>query len=283
MKIRRDTPETSRAFFVLAVICFALVAFLSLASGATPKWHDTPPVEYINEGSPVDSEKVEEAIDYVVWSWGSRIPELELRYVGLTLGPISNAVITFRWLSVLDHFTLTDNLFAVGAEQKWVYLDSGFIARSVISMNAGWFSGDIDSCDLTFFSHELGHSLGAGHSLNSEDVMYYAPAKCRPTPTDADIRLTGNVPTTCYTEMTKDYDLFIPEIQGKEAYLRYEGEFIWKLDYLADKIPRDCREASFNWASGELQIDVKGRNAGYSARFQQISDDKFQLVYAEDL
>lgn len=171
---------------------------------------------------------------------GARIPEIDLRYVGLTLGPIRNAVITFRWLPALEHFDITGNLFAVGVEQKYVYIDSGFVARSVISMNAAWFSGSIDSCGLVFFSHELGHSLGAGHSLNPDDVMYYAPDKCRPTPTDADIRLTGHVPTTCYTEMTKDYDLFIPEIQGKEAYLRYEGEFIWKLDYLSDKIPRAC-------------------------------------------
>lgn len=69
MRKRHDTPETNRAFIVLtAIICVILLVLNSKVEAA--EWFHTPPVEYINEGSPIESAKVEEAIDYVVWSWG---------------------------------------------------------------------------------------------------------------------------------------------------------------------------------------------------------------------
>lgn len=276
----REATRARNGFFALIVIwCFVAIVYDTFSA---EQWYSAPKVAYIDAGTPEESVKVEEAIDQVVWSWRSRIPKLDIKYVGLTRLPIQNAVITFKWISPLDHLTLTGSFESVGVEQTWIYLDSGFTARSVISLNAGYFGKGIDACKMVVFSHELGHSLGVvGHSPNKDDLMYWAPGHCRPVPTDNDVRLTGNIPTTCHTEMTKDYDLFVPEIYGKEAYLKYEGDFIWSLDYMADKLPRSCSGNEFNRETGELRLNIKGKGQAYSAQFQRMEGDKFKLIYAE--
>jgi len=281
MRNRDDTPETNRAFIVLTTILCVFMLFLNSHVEAE-EWAVTPQVKYIDSGSPYESAIVEDAIEQVVWSWNNSIEGLNLNYAGLTLPPVQNAIITFQWLNAVDHFNISGNIFAMGVEQTWIYTNSGKVAKSVISMNVDYLSDGIDACAMVVFSHELGHSLGVtGHSTNPDDLMYYAPAHCRPVPTDSDVRLSGHIPSTCYAELTQDYDIFIPEIYGKQAYLKYDGNFTWSLSYLADKLPRSCSGSEFNSDSGLLGLQIKGRSEAYSAQFQLVEGDKFKLIYAE--
>jgi len=281
MRKRHDTPETNRAFISLTIILCVFMLFLNSQVEAE-EWAVTPQVKYIDSGSPYESALVEDAIEQVVWSWNNSIAGLNLKYAGLTLPPVQNAIITFQWLDAVDHFNISGSIFAMGVEQTWIYTNSGKVARSVISMNVSYLSDGIDACAMVVFSHELGHSLGVtGHSTNPDDLMYYAPAHCRPVPTDSDVRLSVHIPSTCHAEITQDYDIFIPEIYGKQAYLKYDGDFTWSLSYLADKLPRSCSGSEFDSASGLLSLQIKGRSEAYSAQFQLVEGDKFKLIHAE--
>lgn len=285
-KMRRRIRELdmARRGFVLGIVVWCVLAFVFDSQGQqVQKWAVTPSVKLNNAGSPYASVHVEAGIEEAIWAWSSRMPTMQIKYVGLTLAPVENAVITFRWMDPMQHFDLTDNLFAVAAERKWTYIDNGMIARSVIYLNSSYFTGGIGRCQLTAISHELGHAFGLRvHSLDPEDLMYWAPTHCRYTPTDHDIHLTGNVASACHAVLTRDNDIAVPDIAGQQAYLRYQGGSTWKLEYVAPKVSRACASAQFNSTTGAIVLpDLRGATKRYSARFESIGFDTWRLNNAE--
>jgi len=286
-RIKRDPRKAGNAPLILAIavalVMLGLNVFSSRAEAQSQQWAVQPSVKLNNEGSPYASAQVESAIEEAIWAWSSRMPAMQIKYVGLTVAPVENAVITFRWVSALDTTLATGSLFTKGYEKTWIYLDSGLIARSVIHLNTQYFRDGIDACEMMIFSHELGHALGIGfHSTEPDDLMYWAPSHCRYAPTDNDIALTGTKSSTCHAVLTRDNDIAVPDIAGQQAYLKYIGNQEWKLEHVAEKKSRGCNGAQFNRDTGAIHLpDLQSSQHRYSARLESIGADVWRLNYAE--
>ena len=87
-RIREAT--VARTGFTVLILVWCVVLLIMNSFGEALKWAQSPSVKYSAEDAPIETADMERAIENAVWSWNSRIPELGLRYVGLTAGPVSN-------------------------------------------------------------------------------------------------------------------------------------------------------------------------------------------------
>lgn len=284
MKIEDERKLGLKWLAAMCVLAMAASYVMESKAQSIRTWAVDPSVKYNPDLSPYTLAESERAIREAVWAWSSRIPALDIQYVGTTSAPVERAIITYRWESLVDYLKIVDNIFSMGAEQSWVYLDTGYVSRSVIHLNAVYFSGQAESCETMVFSHELGHALGInGHSPNPDDLMYYAPAHCRYMPSDNDIKLLGHTPTTCHAVLAHDYGIYIPDVMGKAAMLEYQGGQVWKLEYMKDN-PRShgCKTVSVDDGGLITITDLQGYTGKYSrVELSPIADNTWKLQWAE--
>ncbi len=275
----RELDHARRAFFIV-IVAWCVFAFVWDADSQSQRWNTTPQLVYDHTNSPYHSAfHVEEALEYAVWTWNSRV-DLDIRYVGLTLAPVERGIITFKWISALDMFLWRDSHQIGGVTQSWYYLDGSGMARAVVSLNIGYFQNKIDACQMTIITHELGHGLGImGHSTNSNDLMYHTQRHCRYTPSNGDIALTKYKKLTCHAEYNREGDIYIPSIDGHRAMLRKIDINLWDLAYLE----RDGSQCAATTIDDELNFilhDLRSIDGKVRAEFRYEGNDTWRLVWA---
>lgn len=241
------------------------------------RWNVSPQVSYTADGSPADD--VEAAIEYAIWTWESRL-DLDIQYV-MTPAPVQRAVITFQWVTGLQMYDLRKNFTTKGLTQSWFYVDGTGMAKASVSLNADYFSGDIDACEMLAVAHELGHAIGIlEHSSRPEDLMYWAPSHCRYIPTATDLSMTKYRQTSCHAEYNREGDIYIPSIAGHRAMLKNLGDNQWNLVYLE----RDGSVCASTSIDEDLHItlnDIRSPILTVMAEFDYIGSNTWALIYAE--
>jgi len=134
--------------------------------------------------------------------------------------------------------------------------------------------------------HELAHSLGAiGHTEDPYDVMFTNQTHCRYALSAGDLALLGvsaPLDKACYTEILRDGSVYIPSVKQKAAWLRPQGNNVWRLAHLSGSVETRCNTVTVGDDLTLVINDLRGQNITYRyAELKFIGEDRWQLVYGE--
>lgn len=215
------------------------------------RWPTGADVYFNPVNRPAPTGVTEDAIQYALWSWSQRTG-IELRWKGLTDQLEIEGAIIVQW-GVKEDFAKYDitglkYLQMRGIAARQPRADGTYKWVKVFFNDRFWpESGVIGRREMVTVVHELGHALGAQHIEQKDSVMstnllslhpYSYGLRC------ADFMPIQQGGSHRHIELTREYDLIGPCIQGQFVDLQYTGNGTthkWRL--------RSLREA------GEHQIE----------------------------
>lgn len=303
----RTDPGTSKALFVLAIICTSILLILCFMSkseaevlalyeshtwqedfaatseGPARYWPGDIAIEETSEQGPLGSSQLRDMIEYSSWSISERTGK-SISYVGKTSeeGGYSSRKITFVWRTALEIFADRGSFSVMAYTRTWYYPSSGEIVGAIIYLNEDYFRSGADDCAIHTIMHEIVHAIGRdGHSNNDHDLMYRSNNHCRFSMSAADVADLPYENHSCYVELMRWNHLYIPNAYGKAAYLKYIGSNRWALDQFTDS-DGSCSTASMNDAGFVTMTDVRGIDGKLTrVELRPIGDNKWALDYAE--
>lgn len=211
----------------------------------TPAWGQSYPV-YSHPDNP---SQVRDAVEHAIYHW-NRFSTIRLYYAGVSSLDMPGTVL-LRTAEPWDF----KGVWAGGDTQRWYYLDSGIVHKAVIRLNTLFLSGVFDACDMHVLIHEFGHVYGAGHSDKESAVMFPYARYCQSAVTPADVALlppNTRKPYTCEGQISRHGDLYLPYVNGFEAYLEQrDGVWVVAGAVKAEQTLKDCAAVS---TSGELHV-----------------------------
>ena len=271
----------------LAVDVEHLQVDIDSQSSVARRWATPIMVDHVGADSVVSIPQFEVGLERAIQSVAARS--------GYTITDAGVASVTTGGATGRITFVFTDSqgLTAVGAPKTalattktWYYLDSGIIAGVVVYLDRFWFVGEASDCGVHTLVHELVHSLGArGHTDDRHDVMYTNQTHCRYALSAGDLAHLGvSVPLdkACYTEIMRDGSVYIPSVKQKTAWLRPEGDNVWRLEHLGDSAETRCNTVEVGDDLYLVINDLRGQDITYRyAELKFIGEDKWKLVYGE--
>lgn len=215
------------------------------------RWPTGVDVYFNPVNSPAPTGVTEDAIQYALWSWSQRTG-IDIRWKGLTDQLEIEGAIIVLW-GVKEDFARYDitglkYLQMRGIAARQPSIDGTYKWAKVFFNDRYWpESGVIGRREMVTVVHELGHALGAEHLEQKDSVMSTNLASLHPY--SYGLRCADFMPiqqggSHTFIELTREYDLVIPCVQGQFADLQYIGDgntHKWRL--------RSLREA------GEHQVE----------------------------
>lgn len=230
---------------------------------------------------PLSSAELASVIEYAAWSWGERTG-VAMRYDGITgsAGDSRSGRITVTWRTAEEVYQARGSRNVRAYASTWYSLETGFITGSIVYLNMDYFLYGADDCAMHTVMHEIGHALGKfSHSDNQHDLMFRSNEHCRFTPTAADVLELPYQDQYCHVELMRGNHLYVPNYNGMAAYLRYMGDYQWRVEQY-EPARGSCSSVSIVGGAVELS-DVRSAGGKLSlVRMVPVSDNVFRLDYA---
>jgi hypothetical protein len=278
-----ETERVRKAFFALIIIwcVFALI------SSSTAEWENGTFVQLNPAQAPISATISEtallDAIRYSAWSWQQRTG-IDISVQGTTTANVVKDGIVVRW-EPQQHFDEMKLSWVNGYTRRWIYPDTLATFGYEIVLNLQTFNG-LDVRNMRTITHEIGHALGIkAHSSDPHSVMA-VPLLSEPARYSlsiADALQTGSVGSLCHAELTREFDIYIPDIQNQRAVLKYLGGETWKLQILnKNPQPQTCHSVTVNPLTLQLYFsDLRTVDTAYRATLDFIGNDTWKLHWAQ--
>jgi len=271
MKTTSIAKERIKGMVLVAVIAI-FGAFLQNAQAQT--WGRDADLYFNNQ---INDKTTIPYVEYALWSIRERTG-MSAVYRGITIAESLPNAIVMRW-EPQSEFTVCP--YCIGYTY-WVWDWEGYMVEARIMLNNSY--AYTDKMLARVILHEIGHSL-AGDIHHSHSGVFYAetlyPYDYALTTADV-MELPYRMRSLCHAELTLENDIFIPDIQGKQVMLRYNGNSKWTIATMEDNpYTQGC---AVNRVDEDLTLyldDVRSINGNYIARLGFIGGDTWELEYAE--
>lgn len=264
---KADPGRHNRNGFIVFLAIIALICVVEYAR-AMPVWFNP-------EKAPAH---IGEAIERVSWSWSERTGE-DFHYAGDTELTVQKDSAVVRYENA-EHFqAMVNSEFIAGYTRRWAYQDGTTYGYELV-LNSDLYR-EMSVSNMRTLTHEFGHLLDLPHSKDYGAIMSGIQFQ-RPLYALSMADYQGFSGSMCHAELTREFDIYIPDIQGQRVSLIYQGGETWKLSTLSDNAATiGCNVSEYQASSGALLIrDLRGFDGSYTAEFVQISDDAFRLGFA---
>lgn len=265
----KDQCRARTAFFALFIISLFLVPILADAQS----WPSEPTISYDETGQPVAAQR---DLDYALWSIKAR--------TGMSAEVVASAgQIRILWRSNLQIAAICG--MPCDGYAAWNWDGAGNMTDSTVYLNSEAYKDGGPRLTRTMI-HEIAHALyGNIHHSEPGAVLKaegYYPHDYALTTGDV-LAMPSHGRSMCHAELTLQNDVYIPDIEGQKAMLRYQGNGVWALASLAEnQSTQGCTQAS---VTDKMEIEIQDLRGLYGAytyvRLEPIGNDLWKLGYAE--
>lgn len=259
-----------------SIACGLMLAVLLCIQPAHAEWTDRIPVYYQGQDKP----HAIESLQYAIWSWRERTG-WDIYYAGETREDIMEGGIVMRWDGA-DHFSRQgwDPQTARGYAKRWVHGGTDRLYSYEAVLHERLYL--METLTTETMVHELGHALAlSGSHLEDQGAVMRQGSNRRYALSTTDVLNVTAQGSLCHAELTRELDIYVPDIEGMRGLLRYVGQEIWILDELSPNPVSPGCDAAMLYKDDLYFYDLRSPEHTWYAELEWIGHNLWRLRYAE--